>query len=357
MVSQYNLNISKSSLVIQKPNMNEFAASITRVDEKSNLTFEQVIDGPASYLKFSKEIRQQILSNVFSVSLHHDNLDPCPYETTYQSFEPWKETENWKEEEETEHTRIIRQGLTIEQEVFGGDDPMYFRMRRIEMMIQRMEAGLDNETLESNVTKIRILKRIQKMMAEKTVALEVKRFETLADRMNEVLSLEKGTLAKELREEVALVLEMRKKGAEEMVEECCRGDGWLMLGEECTISKHTSGGKAITLLTLPREIRQKILHLSCGLGIKARTEQPRVNYPWFSKVGWQMRVDEHNETHGILEKQRSNNWAELLSYVSDNIAFREDVQWVTEKWGKEIEDVVKEHQVIWVMRARYWKGI
>ncbi|KAE9976998.1 hypothetical protein EG327_007887 [Venturia inaequalis] len=210
-------------------------------DDEISLAPEGITEEPPSYRKLPRKIRQQILNAIFSISIYHDDMSPCPCDNTSHSFKPWEETEGWREKEYIEYDKMMRRKLATEQEAFGGEDQAYYRMRRVEKISQRMKAGLEDEILEIKLARPRSLKKIQRMMAAKTGALEVRRFEALAKRLDGALSLERGELGKKLREEVADVLEIRKREVDEIVEECCKGNGWLILGDEWYEWAETSG--------------------------------------------------------------------------------------------------------------------
>lgn len=96
------------------------------------------------------------------------------------------------------------------------------------------------------------------------------------------------------------------------------------------------GKQPTTFLTLPRELRQKILYLSCDLNITIGHKREDVGdcFPDICEIF----LREDNTFRGGMEKSRTLVWKRTLDNIHKVV--RDDMMFVYGQWEGEIEEVV-----------------
>ncbi|TID20958.1 Ras-related protein [Venturia nashicola] len=98
-------------------------------------------------------------------------------------------------------------------------------------------------------------------------------------------------------------------------------------------TKITNIKPRVTFLTLPREIRQKILYHSCELGISVGVKHEKILL-FYSPISMN-NISLYK--HG-LEEQRNSAWASLLVGIHEVVD--QDMAFVRKQWKDEIEEVL-----------------
>ncbi|RDI77907.1 hypothetical protein Vi05172_g12163 [Venturia inaequalis] len=95
---------------------------------------------------------------------------------------------------------------------------------------------------------------------------------------------------------------------------------------------HTSTNpQPATFLTLPRELRQKILYLSSSFELTVSAHRQ----PFRDKRTWGLKRVGNSEMHHY------RLWAQLLKIAVKDVAFWHDLDYVMEMWIEEVDDIVK----------------
>lgn len=95
---------------------------------------------------------------------------------------------------------------------------------------------------------------------------------------------------------------------------------------------HTSTNpQPASFLTLPRELRQKILYLSSSFELTVSAHRQ----PFRDKRTWGPKRVGNSEMHHY------RLWAQLLKIAVKDVAFWHDLDYVMEMWIEEVDDIVK----------------
>lgn len=88
-------------------------------------------------------------------------------------------------------------------------------------------------------------------------------------------------------------------------------------------------GKPTTFLSLPRELRQKILYISCSLELHV-LEIP----------SGRVLPDNYNSSHYMAETNRCNLWKKSVGNIHPEL--RADFEYVYKKWMEEVDGLLEQ---------------